>query len=354
MKSFRKFFAILCIICLLFSFANVVAVGDETATPSIEIKFYNLQFGNQVYILYAVDVQNVDTTVTPFMQYWTEEPTDATAFANPSSTSTKYEYRTLTDDSTETQKYYVFAYTNLTAKQMADVIYARACVTVGDKTYYSDVESFSICEYVAIQLGIADGYTATTNENLKNMLLSMLDYGTNAQKYFNYRTDCLANDFYKTFAKSTELTPTADITYKLNAAETAYTATGYTGEETVLIIAKTYNGKPVTAIGEGAFSKRTYTEIVIQEGVTTIGDKAFESCKNLTSLTLPSSVTKIGNLAFPDNEYKLTITYSGTKEQLATLLKNNFGWNSDVPKYFMCSDGKTYKVTASDLTLHEE
>lgn len=39
-------------------------------------------------------------------------------------------------------------------------------------------------------------------------------------------------------------------------------------------------------------------KIVVQNGVTTIGDYAFYGCENVTSVTLPATVTQIGKLAF--------------------------------------------------------
>ena len=38
--------------------------------------------------------------------------------------------------------------------------------------------------------------------------------------------------------------------------------------------------------------------IVIEDGVTSIGDYAFEDCSSLTSITIPNSVTSIGDYAF--------------------------------------------------------
>ena len=55
----------------------------------------------------------------------------------------------------------------------------------------------------------------------------------------------------------------------------------------------------VTTIGDCAFSGCTsLTGITIPESVTAIGDSAFWSCYSLTGITIPESVTAIGNYAF--------------------------------------------------------
>lgn len=52
----------------------------------------------------------------------------------------------------------------------------------------------------------------------------------------------------------------------------------------------------VTSIEDHAFCECTsLTSIVIPNGVTTIGDYMFHSCKSLTSVTIPDSVTSIGS-----------------------------------------------------------
>ena len=51
----------------------------------------------------------------------------------------------------------------------------------------------------------------------------------------------------------------------------------------------------VTKIGDGVFQGcSNLKSIIISEGVTEIGSEAFVSCSNLTSITIPASVTKIG------------------------------------------------------------
>ena len=55
----------------------------------------------------------------------------------------------------------------------------------------------------------------------------------------------------------------------------------------------------VTSIGDGAFDYVTaLTSINIPNGVTSIGDSAFAAASSLTSITIPSSVTSIGDYSF--------------------------------------------------------
>ena len=57
----------------------------------------------------------------------------------------------------------------------------------------------------------------------------------------------------------------------------------------------------VTSIGNEAFRGCIgLTSIIIPDRVTSIGDWAFDSCSGLTSITIPDSVTSIGSYAFRD------------------------------------------------------
>lgn len=83
----------------------------------------------------------------------------------------------------------------------------------------------------------------------------------------------------------------------------AITITRYFGYGGLVVIPSVIDGLPVTAIGESAFSlplSPSLTGITIPNSVTSIGDNAFNGCTCATSVTIPNSVTNIGAWAFED------------------------------------------------------
>lgn len=72
-----------------------------------------------------------------------------------------------------------------------------------------------------------------------------------------------------------------------------------TCEDTDIIIPKTYNGYPVSAIGDRAFADcSTLTRVTIPDSVISIRISAFGGCSELTSVTIPDSTTSIRDAAF--------------------------------------------------------
>ena len=73
-------------------------------------------------------------------------------------------------------------------------------------------------------------------------------------------------------------------------------------------------------IGPASFRNcNELTEIVFPEGFEIIGARAIASCEKLEKLTLPASLTSIGNKAFEGDEALKTVVYGGSIDELTAL-----------------------------------
>ena len=84
-----------------------------------------------------------------------------------------------------------------------------------------------------------------------------------------------------------EFTQLSDGTYGLKA-----------GKGVDVVIPATHEGKPVTQILSKAFQSSSINTVTIPETVSSIGERAFSGCADLTAVTIPDSVTSIGTSAF--------------------------------------------------------
>lgn len=136
------------------------------------------------------------------------------------------------------------------------------------------------------------------------------------------------NGFWTIDSQAKDITLTArwiaadseGFTLSLNAAETGYIVTGYTGNATEITIIDEYLGLPVTEIEAAAFENRTgilkitvpssvktigartfagstVRELVLSDSISYIGNEAFKNCI-FESITLPSGMTRIQNNTF--------------------------------------------------------
>ncbi len=100
-----------------------------------------------------------------------------------------------------------------------------------------------------------------------------------------------------------ELIPSEGLVYTLSEDGKSYSVTGYEGTDVDVYIPATYEGLPVTSIGDYAFYDCSLTSISIPNSVTSVGNRAFFLCDSLTSISIPDSVTSIGEYAFFGTAY---------------------------------------------------
>ncbi len=125
--------------------------------------------------------------------------------------------------------------------------------------------------------------------------------------------------------------------YSFTITDGTVTITEYLNNEASVSIPETIGGKPVVAIGDQAFIYKTnLTEVTIPASVTSIGQGAFHICQNLTtvhfapdsqlssialngfsecpltSLTLPSQLQTISNYSFYHNHLSGSLTIPAT------------------------------------------
>lgn len=174
-------------VLLALSVLTLVSGCAETAATA-ELYAYNLVFGNQVYIEYAVKVEGAGTPALSdvgvlIWREGTEERTPKTAVADLKA------FKTETVGGTDC---YVLKYTDLGAKEMTDKVYSQPYVKYRGATTYGEMTEYSVCTYAERKLGLVEGVAGTTDPNLIATIRDMLHYGASSQLYFNYKTDKLA------------------------------------------------------------------------------------------------------------------------------------------------------------------
>jgi hypothetical protein len=170
-----------------------------------------------------------------------------------------------------------------------------------------------------------DSITIGNNVKIKNG-----HFGNNFTQYYDETGKragiyTLVNNRWRfTLHNEQDIKTSGDFEYKENniGGKRGITITHYVGTNPALTIPAKINNLPVTAIGASAFIpfldwfdseadfiervgkapiKVALTSVTIPDSVTTIGNFAFEG-NHLTSVTIPDSVITIGFLAFTNNQ----------------------------------------------------
>jgi hypothetical protein len=110
----------------------------------------------------------------------------------------------------------------------------------------------------------------------------------------------------------------------------------------------------VTFIGEGVFMYCTsLTSITIPSSVTSIGEEAFADCTSLASITIPSSVTFIGFRAFYGCDSLTSVTFEGTIAKANLNGGNGRVFYGDLENKYLAGGIGTYTTTAPVYDRHD-
>lgn len=116
--------------------------------------------------------------------------------------------------------------------------------------------------------------------------------------------------------------------------ETTGTITGYVESDTVVVIPSKINGVTVTTIGTDAFLGLNITSVTIPASVTEIGSNAFAGCTNLTSVNYAGDWSKLtiqsGNPAVEDAANAQLFDFAFTPDNTAVIVIRYKGTAADV------------------------
>ena len=347
-----------------------LAIANASSDIKLKIAYNNLAFEDNVYILYAVDSDGIENKQDIQVLVWYSAPSE-------------YNYGTqdkvLSYDRTmeiNGKDYPIFVLDTLSAKQMTDEVFAVAYYDGN----YSAPNKYSILQYAKNKIG------TTGNENLKDLLVSMLDYGSKAQTYFNYKTETLANDIYYTITVSGG-----------NLSDGFKKGLYKSGQEVTLIAGATKDGVPfdcwknetgaiigtqpsitITVGEKDEIYSAVYTQVSVglefesnEDGtcaligigdctdtdiiiptrssdgdlVTSIDSAAFRN-ESITSITIPVCIEEIGRNAFNGCSALTDVYYEGTTTQWENIdIKSG---NAPLINATLHTTGKFYTVTFID------
>ena len=125
------------------------------------------------------------------------------------------------------------------------------------------------------------------------LVIGSSDYGDVAY-YAKVIIDQEGNKTYRDEASGFEYVDTAD-GFRFMKENSQYTLIAYFGDEDTVTLPLSINDQEYTICLKGGAS-----HVIIPDGMTSIGSRAFSGCAGLTSITIPNSVTSIGASAFSD------------------------------------------------------
>ena len=130
-RLFTVCVAVLLLAAMLLPFAaSAQGLVKSTNEPTLNVKYQNLSFRDNVVIKYAVELEGVESAQ---LLVWTS-PESEYVYGTQDKILETVGYQKIDENSDK--KYWVYDYTDLSAKQMTDEIYVRAYILYHKYKYY--------------------------------------------------------------------------------------------------------------------------------------------------------------------------------------------------------------------------
>lgn len=268
--------------------AAFTSVSAESA-PSAHISSFNLSLEDNVHVYFRAYYEGIDVGADEYgMIFWKEARADGAYTYENAAKDDKAEIRGKTEawsyDSVIAKKVATYTY-KFAAKEMADVIYAESYCVKDGAYYYSDTVPYGVTTYAARKLGKVQGVAGTTDQNLKNVIKEMLEYGAAAQLYFGYNTENLA----------TSVLDLPDVPLYTNPTFVVDTVTAAAGEENVAVKIAVKNNPGVAAISITVDFDKTLLTLTDY----TINKEVFG---NVSTFDKDSEIVKVSGFALSNEE----------------------------------------------------
>ena len=230
---------------------------------------------------------------------------------------------------------------NITMKEVSPAVYE---VTIENTSYdeinvlpgFKFIKDHTYADQWGSSVTASSGTSYAVNYNDDDGSFITVSPGSDAEESthnFIIRLDLTNWDWNtKTGATFTVTVAAATNTFYFNP--TTGTITKYNGTDTVVVIPSKINGVTVTTIGTDAFLGLNITSVTIPDSVTEIGANAFAGCTNLTSVTYGGDWSKLtiqsGNPAVEDAVNAQLFDFEFIPNNTAVIVKKYNGTAADV------------------------
>ena len=269
--------------------------GHVVVLPTVKPTSYTLALKDEVQYYVYFTVENADIPTTDMgLITWSTPRTDGT-IDNAHSVIAGVTY-----DSTRNR--YLACSDGIPAKELGDTLYFKVYARLSNGTYiYSDLYNYSAEQYAYYML------EASSDSRLHNLLISMLNYGAEAQKYFGYKTYDLVNAGLTDTQKNSLNAYSSSLMDSIVKADSSKTTRfAYTKE------AFSSRGVTVTAGGALALNFR-FTPAYTMDGDMTLYYWDTATYNDVSALTL-SNATGSAKMTMISGAYQASVTDIAAKD----------------------------------------